>query len=228
MKSRIPKIMAVLVVFMGVASQACYTKHYSLDGTEMPVPAKAETIQLVAGVQEVEREIGSESVDLPSSEVVGMLAERLKDEEVFQTVVYPYTEMAMVDSDVVLKVSVEVFEDTKMGQNMVKAFLTGFTFFLLAPVLPTTFEMTVSIEAEAYSSSGELINSYQEDSKYRFESTKLIPTEQELKAFISDSARHAVEEMVNEIKTDQGSYRNLGANDRSRGQSAVVMVYSAE
>jgi hypothetical protein len=201
----------ILSVIALIMLQGCYTKHYALDGSSIPEPVKAETIDLVAGIESIKNET-SEQNDLPPSEVVDLLAKRLDEDKVFSAVVYPYTEMAKVDADVILKVSCNVIEDLKMDQNLVKAVLTGLSLYLLSPVLPTEFDLILEIDVEAYTAQGQKINKYQSKSEYRFASTDFLPSEDSIYEWVEDSKKHAVEEMVNEIKNDRESYKNLNGS----------------
>ena len=179
----------------------CYTKYYPADGAVYPTRVSSPRIEAIIGIV-----LGPRS-EPEGAEIVGKLARRAKDDQVFSGVVYPYSSMAQVEPDLILTASVSTTEDLNWGYNLFTSVLVGASFFLLQPMLPNRFGYSVDLSATVATPSGEVVGKYAHTSTYDLLYNSLTPNDRAVKEWPDKTSDHAVEEILNQIKSDHARLR---------------------
>lgn len=191
-----------VLVVLALATSGCYWHWSSAQDDPFPAPVAAEPIPLTAGLMLSGLSNAPEAPSIPPSAVIQELAERMAEERLFETVVFPLTPLAHVQPDVVFDVTVRIEEHKHWVENIVKAIFTGLTFLLLGPVLPTHYTVVVDLTAAA-GTDGAQIGSYRYRSEYDYYYTTMTPSETKMTEWLTTARDHAIEDVLGQIKRDR-------------------------
>jgi len=203
---RLPNI-ALAAIFISLFGTGCYTKYYSVSAEDFPSPIRSIHHARVAGVSVNAASAAPKASSISPQSVADLFVKRLVDEEIFSDVVYPYTDLAHVEADVLIDLTVKIEEHPHWGENIPKAIFTGLSFFLLAPVLPIRFTEVVDLTAAVESPQRTPLANYRYRSEYDLKYTTLVPDTDTLEEWLERVQEHAVEDILNQMKSDSYSPR---------------------
>lgn len=186
-----------------LAAPGCYWRWSNAAGDPFPVPQQVETIPLTAGVTLSGLSNAPDASSIAPAAVSERFVERMVEEKIFQNVVYPLTPLAQVRVDVLFDVTVRIEEHQHWAENLIKAVLVGFSFFLLGPVLPSHFTVVVDLSAKAGAVQGAEIGTYRYRSEYDYHYTTMTPSGSKMEEWLTTAQKHAVEDVLLQIKRDR-------------------------
>lgn len=200
-----PRFAPITLLILSTALTACYAKHFAKDESRLPPQIAVEPVKLAAGVAKAEpnRKEKENVARINPSDVVESFAKRLKDENFFTGVIFPYTELSLMDPDVILEISVRSNYDLQSSENLLKGIAVGFSLLLLQPLLPTEYDLSVYLAVRATTRDGRLIKEYQSRSDYRFQYTSLQPSNEAINQWHQSTVDHAIEGLINKIMEDR-------------------------
>ena len=190
------------LVLAALATGGCYWRWSNAQGDPFPAPTAADPIPLTVGLSLSGLSNAPQAPSIPPSAVVQQFAERLAEERLFATVVYPLTPLARIQPDVVFDMTVRIEEHHHWAENIVKAIFTGLTFLLLGPVLPTHYTVVVDLSAAA-ANGGAAIGTYRYRSEYDYYYTTMTPSGTKMEEWLTTARDHAVEDVLAQIKRDR-------------------------
>jgi hypothetical protein len=186
-----------------ITNTACYTTWSAADGSPLPTSGTIEPIAESVGVIVIEPL--PQGTELTATAIAERIAGRLRDDQVFSIVVFPFSDLSAVKPDLLLALRIRSEQDLKMRWNLPKAILVGLSMSLLQPVLPTVFSATVNVEAEVSDLSRRVVAEYSSTTQYEFKSTWFMPSSDSLGRYLQDTADHAAQYVVNQLKDDRAN-----------------------
>ncbi|MCH2169185.1 hypothetical protein MK489_00260 [Myxococcota bacterium] len=163
-------------------------------------------IPLVVGVQA--NSPGPQAPGIDPRRVVERVASTLSSAQLFSAVLYPVSELAHLSPDWTLTVSVSSSLDLHAVENLAKDIAVGVSVLLLQPVLPTTYDLRVEIEAQIHSRDGKVVASYAQAPSLRFESNWISPDYEARAEWRDEAVALAVAALIDEIASDRTRLRD--------------------
>jgi hypothetical protein len=195
-----------VLVLVPATQTGCYWKYRNVAGDPFPQWTPAQPIGGSAGLTVSPSSTEPKASSITKTAVVELLAERLVQEKLFETVIFPYSTLSQVKPSIFLDATVRIEEKHNWGENLTKAVFVGLSLFLLSPVLATHFGVVVDLDVHATSADGTHIGSYAYRSEYDFHYTTMTPRQDKLDEWLDKAKRHAVEEVLNQIERDREKF----------------------
>ena len=102
-----------------------------------------------------------------------------------------------------LKLQVNEHEDLNMGANMTKAFFTGFTFFLLTPVLPNSYDFNTTFSLSATWPNGVQREYEASCAAHAYGTFPYLPTAQKFTASKGEATEKCLNSIINQLTSDK-------------------------
>jgi len=195
-----------VLIGMALLLSACAVSSRIESGKTYPTFTGESHLGDIVGVEisddSTDTQLGSTSVDDVASE----FAQRLRNQKVFDVVIYPYSEHAKIDPDYVVTLKIDSTDDNNSVENMAKAVAIGASFFVLSPVLRMRFELNLGIEAKVYNPKKSLIGTYSYRDTYELQRNMWYADTDELNEFFEESVRHVVDNVVASMVADEQAF----------------------
>jgi len=207
----------LLVIFLLILS-GCQTTYSARSGLLYPDLANSTGVDLKVGVvtsdqSEITRSSIANRTRLSITDVSETFANRLRDNKIFDVVVFPYSEHSYFNPDIVLVLKTTIIEDENFAENMTKAVAHGASFFVLKPFLPIKFGIDVKLEVTAHNVDGEIINKYSYEDLYELSYNTLIPNSEKYKEWPEKAKLHAIDNIIRIILEDRENIIEFNPTD---------------
>ncbi len=201
--ARFSILVAALLLALGTG---CYWKYRNAAGDPFPQISAPQRLGSTAGVQVSKNSSEPKASSISKVSVVELFAQQLREERMFDTIIFPYTELAQATPDIILDATVIIKEKPYMAENIIKAIFTGATFLILGPVLPTHFGVVVDLSVDAKSADGRAIGSYSYRSEYDLYYTTMTPRQSKFQEWLDAAKSHAVAAVLSQMQADRAKF----------------------
>ena len=197
---------AILVPVLAASTSGCATWYRHSARETFPTPVAAHPLQEIVGVAINANSKAPSAASLSPTQVVENLVRRMREDSMFAQIIFPYSDLAPVDATRVFDVTVTIQEHHHWITNTIKAVLIGGTWFLLTPVLPIHLGLLVDLDVMSTTTEEGVPTRYHYASQYEMYYW-IFPRKKVLEAWLEKTQLHAVEHVLNQIKTeDRGRF----------------------
>lgn len=215
----------IIVLLLATTLPACYAKHFPTGEPPVPPQVAVQPVEFAVGVTKWVDNGKNNAARINQCDVVELFAKRLNAENLFTTVLFPYTGLSPSYPDVILEVSVSSNYNLHSGENLLKGVAIGLSLLLLQPALPTEYDLSVLLAVRATSRDGRLIKLYEYRSDYRFQYTLLQPSGEAINRWHGDTIIHAVEAVISQIKHDRSFLLEVAEGNKSGESTSLDTLF---
>lgn len=211
-------VFTALVVF---ALTGCYARSFPV-GEAAPVSGVVEPVEILVGLRggPVQPNVGR----IHSVEVLERFLDQLAEGGLFTRLVYPYTDDAPAEPDLVLELSVSSHHDLHKWTNLGKDLLVGSSLLVLQPVLPTVYDLDLVLTLRVLGPGGESVTELVQEGRYRFEDNRVRASNASLEAW-HEKAEELVQERTTRLEQEVIERKRVEQEIRMLNEELEQRVY---
>jgi hypothetical protein len=160
-----------------------------------------EPVGLVVGLRggPVQQNVGR----IHSVEVLERFLDQLAEGGLFTRLIYPYTDYAPAEPDLVLELSVRSHHDLHKWTNLGKDILVGASLLVLQPALPTVYDLDLVLTLRVLGPGGESVTELVQEGRYRFEHDKVRASNASLEAWHEMATEDALRSLEARLEAER-------------------------
>ena len=191
---------AALTALIVLALAGCYARSFPL-GEAAPTCGAVEPVGIVVGLRggPAQSNVGR----IQSVEVLERFLDHLAESGLFARLIYPYTDYAPDEPDLVLELSVSSHHDLHKWTNLGKDLLVGASLLVLQPVLPTVYDLDLVLTLRVLGPGGESVTELVQEGRYRFEHDRVRASNASLETWHEEAIEDALRSLEARLQTER-------------------------